>query len=103
MYNLSKALTIGCIKLLCKLGFLFFFSPTSITQVLNSYLSMSQTIKTIMDSKHGVALDDAHLHCCTDRSIHASTRSPDIHNGHVDVALPLGEKQPRCQCGARIS
>lgn len=66
----------------------------SVTQILtmNSYLSMSQTIKTIMDTKHGVTLDDAHLHCCPDCSIHAGAGSSDVHNGHIDVALPYQER-----------
>ncbi len=54
---------------------------------MDTHLSVSQTIKTIMDSKHVVTLDDAHPDCCTDCSVHASAGSTDVHDGYVDVAL----------------
>lgn len=56
-----------------------------------SYLSLSQTVKAVMDSQHGVTLDDAHPDCCTDRSVHTSTGSSDVHDGHIDVTLALRE------------
>lgn len=52
-----------------------------------TYLSLCQTIKAIMDSQHGVTLDDAHPDRSTDGSIHTSAGSTDVHDGHVDVAL----------------
>lgn len=52
-----------------------------------TYLSLSQTVKAVVDSQHGVTLDNAHPDCSTDGSIHPSTGSTDVHDGHVDVAL----------------
>lgn len=52
-----------------------------------TYLTLSQTIKAIMDSQHGVTLDNAHPDCSADGSIHTSTGSTDVHDGHIDVAL----------------
>lgn len=52
-----------------------------------TYLTLSQTVKAIMDSQHGVTLDNAHPDCSADGSIHTSTGSTDVHDGHIDVAL----------------
>lgn len=52
-----------------------------------TYLTLSQTVKAIMDSQHGVTLDNAHPDCRSDGSIHASTGSANVHDGHIDVAL----------------
>ena len=53
------------------------------------YLSVSQTIKAVVDGQHAVTLDDAYPDCCTHRRVHSSTGSSNVHYGHVDVALPL--------------
>lgn len=42
-----------------------------------------------MDCQHGVTLDDAHPHRCTHGRVHTSTGSADVHNGHIDVTLPV--------------
>lgn len=52
-----------------------------------TYLTLSQTVKAVMDSQHGVTLDNAHPDCSADGSIHTSTGSTDVHDGHIDVAL----------------
>lgn len=52
-----------------------------------TYLSFGQTIKAVMDSQHGVTLDDAHPDCRTDGSVHTSAGSTDVHDCHIDVAL----------------
>lgn len=54
---------------------------------VNTYLSVSQTIESVMHSQHGVALDDSHPDSWADRSVHPSARSADVHDGHIDVAL----------------
>lgn len=59
------------------------------------YLSLSQTVKAIMNTQHGVTLDEAHPNCCTDSSIHTSTGSSNVHDSHIDVTLAErdGEKE----------
>lgn len=67
--------------------FLVLFVCLVCQREMYSYLSLSQTIKAVMDSEHGVTLDDAHPDCCTDGGVHTSTGSTDVHDGHIDVAL----------------
>lgn len=57
-----------------------------------TYLSLSETIKAIMDSQHVVTLNDAHPDCSTNGSVHTSTGSTDVHDGHIDVALVSKKK-----------
>lgn len=52
-----------------------------------THLSLRQPIKSVVDRQHVVTLDDAHPHSRADSSVHTSTGSTDVHDGHVDVAL----------------
>lgn len=61
------------------------------TGKMYSYLSLSQTVKAVMNSQHGMTLDDAHPDCCTDRSVHTSTGSSNIHDSHIDITLAVRE------------
>lgn len=44
-----------------------------------------------MDGHHGVTLDDSHSDRGTDRSIHTSTGSANVQDGHIDVTLSVRE------------
>lgn len=57
------------------------------------YLSLSQTVKAVMNTQHGMTLDEAHPNCCTDSSVHTSTGSSDVHNSHIDVTLAVRDRE----------
>ena len=52
-----------------------------------TYISVSETLKPVMNGQHIVSLNDSNPHCRTHGSIHTSTGGTDVNYGHINVAL----------------